>query len=492
MPGKKKIAVIGGGIAGLSGAIGLAARGYNVSIYEKSKSLGGKMNRIIQDGFTFDTGPSLLTMPDIFNAFFNALNIPSQLDFIPIDPICRYNFADNSQMDAFSDLDQMQSAIESISSEDVNGFRRFMTYSKTIHDLTADVFMYTPFQELQKILKWKFVPTLLQIWKIDPFSTVHRSVCRFYKDPRLIQLFDRYPTYNGSSPYLAPATLNIIPYVEHGFGGFYLKGGLYTLVERLHDILKEMGVAIHLNTNVNKILHDGSSVKGIQIGNEKADADIVLCNADIVTTHQHMIDDFETYSRRLSKLEPSLSGIVFFWGVEGNYSQLQQHNIFFSSDYPKEFNQIFVDKVIPQDPTIYIAITQKRDQTHAPDGCENWFVLVNAPYLADGQDWDHFIKTTRQNIFNRLKTSGLDIENKIRFESVMTPVDFEKQFGSNRGSIYGIASNNMMSAFLRPPNRSRKLKGLYFAGGSSHPGGGVPLTFLSGKIAADLISEYEL
>jgi phytoene desaturase len=283
----------------------------------------------------------------------------------------------------------------------------------------------------------------------------------------------------------------VIPYVELGLGGYYIQGGLYCLVEALIEIAERVQVRIHGETEVERILHDNHRVKGVRIHGENVEGDVVLCNGDVVTSYHNLIPGFPKTKKKLSRLEPSLSGLIFFWGIQGQHPRLKQHNIFFSKDYEKEFKQIFGDLSVPDDPTLYVSVSSKTDPEHAPEGCENWFVLINVPYLTEGQQWDSSkIDPIRATVLRKLKRYGFDINGKIRFERTLTPTDIANRFYSNRGSIYGISSNTLNSAFQRPPNRSRQLHGLYFTGGSTHPGGGVPMCLLSGKIAAELIDDY--
>jgi phytoene desaturase len=242
---------------------------------------------------------------------------------------------------------------------------------------------------------------------------------------------------------------------------------------------------------VEQILHQHNRVQGIKVNGEKIPADFVISNADVVVAFNELIDGFPKQQEKLNRLEPSLSGVVFLWGIDRQHPQLAQHNILFATDYELEFKQIFEDKKVPDDPTVYIAITSKLDPDHAPADGENWFVLVNVPYLAEQQNWDAEIARLKQVILEKLSRLGIAISDRIRVEKIITPQDFYDQYRSNRGSIYGISSNDRMTAFRRPANRSREIKGLYFAGGSTHPGGGVPLAMLSGKMCADLILESE-
>ncbi|MBN2410722.1 phytoene desaturase [candidate division KSB1 bacterium] len=489
----KSIAIIGGGLGGLSSAIRLARMGFKVKLFENNETVGGKMNEIRLGSCRFDSGPSLITMPFVIDELFEFAGYQrrSFLEFQPIEPICRYFFHDGTIFDASSDRKLMSEHIGQLTAGDIKAFEKFFNYSKRIYDRTADIFLFSPVHELKHMLKWKYLPTLLKFYQIDPFRTVNKAVRSFFTDERLIQIFNRYSTYNGSNPFRAPATLNIIPYVENGLGGFYIMGGIYRLVEALQTIAKQLGVEIFLSSHVEKIFSNKNVVQGILVNGERVNADYVICNADVVTSYNDLIDGYPQIRKRMNKLEPSLSGLVFFWGINERHVLLKHHNILFSADYEKEFKQIFDDLKAPDNPTIYIAITSKKDKNHAPKDWENWFVLLNMPYLHQQQNWKVIAEKMKNIVITRLLEIGIDIRSKIREEKIMSPEDFYTLYKSNKGSIYGISSNSPAMAFKRPANRDRNIKGLYFASGSVHPGGGVPLVMLSGKLTAELILENE-
>ncbi len=487
----RKVIIVGGGLGGLSAAIHLKKQGFQVTLLEKNSQLGGKMSEFMVDGFRFDTGPSLLTMPNVIDELFRTVGVDrkSFLEFMPVEPVCKYFWQDRTVLNASTDITKMTSEMRKISIEDANRYADFLQYTKQIYDLTANIFLHAPIHEWQKMLTSQNLKTLFSLHRIDPLHSMHQAIAKYFRHPKIQQLFDRYATYNGSNPYQAPATLNIISYVEHGLGGYYIKGGMYRLVEALQKLAESMGVEIHTNVPVDKIVHQQKQIKGIVVAGEFFEADYVVCNADVVTAHQDLIDNVSERRKKLKRLEPSLSGMVFLWGINKRHPQLAHHNIFFSADYQSEFQQIFCQRRAPHDPTIYVAITSKTDPTHAPAGMENWFVLLNMPYLETGQDWRLETNRMRDTIFSKLKNAGIDVAPAIETENVFTPVDFQKLYGSNRGSIYGISSNQRSTAFRRPANRSRDIQGLYFAGGSTHPGGGIPLVLLSGKMTAQLIAE---
>lgn len=485
------VAVIGGGLGGLSSAIYLASSGFKVKIFEKNDKLGGKLSYIYQNGYYFDIGPTLLTMPFVLEHLFNSTG-EKLYDFIEIniiEPACRNFFSDGIVIDTSSNLSRMKSELSKIYPTAGEDFERYLNYSKKLYENTADIFLFEPFQELKYLFKKRTLP-LQRVFFLDAFRTIDEANQSFFKDERVVQLFNRFATYNGSSPYLAPATLNVIPYVEYGLGAYYINGGMFKLVEALENLAKKLDIEINLNCQVEKILTENKIAKGITHSGINEYFDFIVCNTDVVHTFNNLVDGFEKEKIKLNKLEPSLSGMLFLWGVSAKTEILMHHNVFFSEDYFNEFLQIFNDKKAPDDPTIYVSISSKSNQEHSPPNSENWYVLLNMPYLDSGQDWELEKKKMRYAIFNKLKKFGIDIQSKIEFEQVLTPKDFFELYRSNRGSIYGISSNSRLTAFKRPANRSRKIKNLFFATGSAHPGGGIPLAILSGRHCADLIFYY--
>lgn len=495
---EKKIAVIGAGLGSLSAALRLANQGYKVDVYEQNDKPGGKANQILQNGFRFDTGPSLLTMPFVLKDLFESSGerIEDYLEIIPLNVLCKYFYDDGTIINAYSDLEKFSSEIENKTSDKSVAVKEYLNYSKTIYDLTADLFLYGSFSGIKNFINLKSFKTLLNIYKIDPFRTMHNANKSFFKDSKTIQLFDRYATYNGSNPYEAPATLNIIQHVEYNLGGYIIKKGIYSIAESLFELSKKKGIEFYFNSNIEKIILDGKRVCGITVnsGGDRTnrDYDIVISNADVNYTYEKLLCDIKSkLAFRYKKQTPSSSALVFYWGVEGNYDKLEIHNILFSKNYKEEFDDLFVRQIYPKDPTVYIYISSKFKKDEAPNGFENWFVMINVPYLNGEENKDEIDKarkTIQEKINNVLK---IDLAGKIAFEKILSPSLIEKQTGSYKGSIYGISSNNKKAAFLRQKNRSNEYKGLYFCGGSAHPGGGIPLVLLSGKIAADEIMRHE-
>ena len=490
MKTQKKIAVIGAGLGGLSSAIHLANSGLQVDLYEQNSGPGGKANVIDEDGYRFDTGPSLLTMPFVLEELFNESgeNINEYLTIEQLDVICKYFFADGSEILAYSDLENFANQIAAVTQDSADSLKDYLNHCKKIYDLTSDLFLFNSPLEISNYLRLRALKTLFRLNEIDSFRTMHQANSSFFKDKKTIQLFDRYATYNGSNPYMAPATLNIIQHVEYNLGGYIVKEGIYRIPLALKKLAEKKGVNFHFNSKVEKIIVEEKRVKGIKVNNQSIDYDDVVSNVDVNFTYSKLLENNNSrLSKRYQKLEPSLSGLVFYWGVEGIHNELEVHNIIFSEDYEKEFEDIFTQKIIPIDPTIYIYISSKFSKTDAPDGFENWFVMINTPHI-ENQNWENEIKIAREKIINKISEKlNINLRKKIVFEKMLSPVEIEKNTNSFKGSIYGISSNSKTAAFLRHPNESKEFKGLYFCGGSAHPGGGIPLVLLSGKLAGKSI-----
>ena len=493
MAERKKITVIGSGLGGLSAAINLSDK-FELHVFEKNSYPGGKAGEIRNGQFRFDSGPSLLTIPAILKDIFKARgeNIDEYLAIKPLENLCRYFYLDGTIVNGYSSLEKFAKEIENKTSESAISVKKYFDYSKKIYDITSDIFLYKSLNEFRTYSNFETIKSILNLPKIDAFRNVHESNSNFFSDTKVVQLFDRYATYSGSNPYQAPATLNIIPYVEYVLGGYIAEGGIYAVVNALYKLAEKNGVTFHFNSSVKKIISENRKVSGINYANQNMEeklfnAEVVISNADAQFTKENLLNLRDNYAP-----EASSSAIVFYWGVEGNYPELDIHNILFSENYKKEFEDIFNEKKVPDDPTIYIYISSKFNKTDAPSGCENWFVMINTPYDS-GQKWTDEILTTKKKIIRKIKESlNIDLSGKIKTESYLTPYILSSKTNSYKGSIYGISSNSRKAAFIRQRNKSNKYKGLYYCGGSAHPGGGIPLVLQSGKIVSQLINKYEL
>jgi phytoene desaturase len=488
----ESVIIIGAGLGGLAAAIRLATRGVRVRVLEKNATPGGKVNIHRADGYSFDTGASLLTMRHVLDELFKSAgrSVDDYLELVPLEPLCRYRWPDGVQLDASTDLDKTAREIERIATPaDAEGFRQFIADARRKYEVAERTFLAHSLNDLPQLLRPRYARDLALI---SSWRTLDAHVRRYFRSARLQQLFNRFATYNGSSPYRTPATFALIPYVEFGLGAWYMRGGMYELPSALVSLARELGVLIETGTEVDKILIEQGRACGVRLaGGEVMRADAVLANSDAVDTYRRLIDRDarRVYTdRKLEKLEPSCSGFVLLLGVARLYPQLAHHNIFFSSDYPAEFRALFEAGRPAADPTIYVCAASRTDASQAPAGHENLFVLVNAPATGGQTNWTAEARGYRDLIVRRLEENGLDgLSDAIDYEYIITPADFEQTYHANRGSIYGISSNKRRHAFLRPPNKARDIARLYFAGGSTHPGGGIPLVLLSGKMAAELL-----
>ena len=482
------IVIVGGGLGGLAAAIHLAARGRRVVLCEKNERVGGKLNIVAEEGYTFDTGPSLLTMPWVLRELFAVAGrrLEDELALSQVEPICRYRWPDGAGFDAFQSLPLLAQEIARLEPNDVAGFFRFMTYAERIYRAVAGPFLLRPFDGLGDLLT---PATLRGAWAIDPFRTVDQAVRSFFRSPRLRQVFDRYATYSGSSPYRAPATFNLIAYIEFVEGGWYVRGGMYELARALERLACALGVVVRTRSPVARVAVREGVARGVVLETgEYLDAAAVVINADPRYAYGTLIPGGQASAARLARLELSCSGFVLLLGVERVYGTLTHHNIFFSADYQREFAAIFEKRVPAADPTIYVCATSVSDPLHAPPGHMNLFVLVNAPALGREVNWGREAAGYRDLILRKLERMGLaHLERHIVYERVITPADLQSRYNASGGAIYGLASNQPWTAFLRPPLRAREARGLFFVGGGTHPGGGIPLVLLSGRAVAERV-----
>ncbi len=486
------VIIIGAGLGGLSAAIRLAKKGFGVTIFEKNENIGGKVNRVESNGYKFDTGASLLTMRHVLEELFEFAEKPLEdyLEILPLEPICRYFWTDKTIFDASADLRKTENEIAGISPPDAANFRKYLTDARRKYEVSEKTFLAHSLNDLPQLLRPQYLKDLLVI---SSMKTLEAHNKKYFASSKLRQIFNRFATYNGSSPYQTPATFALIPYVEFGLGAWYVRGGMYQIPKALERLANELGAEIKTNRAVEKILIENKKAVGVRLETgEIIKSDFVVTNADAIETYRNLIGEENRESfpdKKLDKIEPSSSGFVLLLGTKKRFPQLAHHNIFFSDDYRAEFDAIFKQLKPAPNPTVYVCATSRTDRTQAPADCENLFVLVNTPYTSEKTNWQIEGNSYRDLIVKTLENFGLeDLEKSIEFEQIITPADFEKKYNANRGSIYGVSSNGIFSAFVRPPNKARDIENLFFVGGATHPGGGIPLVLLSGKFAADLIS----
>ncbi|WP_462266570.1 1-hydroxycarotenoid 3,4-desaturase CrtD [Mucilaginibacter sp.] len=491
MPQPKAL-IIGAGIAGIATAIRLAVKGYNVDVFEVNSYPGGKLSEFEQQGYRFDAGPSLFTMPQYVDELFRLAgkNPADAFTYQRLDPVCNYFYADGSRFTAYADEDKFAAEAEAVLQQPAGQVRRYFQKSKAIYQITNHVFLEQSLHRLKTFLSKRTLRSVLRLPQIDALRTMHSANQKELSSKRIVQFFNRYATYNGSDPYQAPATLNVIPHLEQHFGAYFPDKGMYSITTSLVKLAEELGVTFHYGQPVQQIITAGNKATALQVNNNFIKADVIVSNMDVWFTYRKLLSKRpELFPEKILNQQRSSSALIFYWGISRQFAELDLHNIFFSGDYEAEFNHIWKQKNISSDPTIYLNISSKFKPDDAPPGHENWFVMINVP-ANTGQDWNTLIAKARQDIINKLSgQSGQDIASLITCESILDPRSIESRTSSYQGALYGTSSNNRFAAFLRHANRSSKLKNLYFCGGSVHPGGGIPLALLSAKIVSDWIGD---
>lgn len=469
-------------------SVRLRVRGFDVTVLEANSYTGGKLTSFSQDGFRFDAGPSLFTNPRYVEELFQLAGKPTEsyFQYKRLPTLCHYFYEDGTFLPADSQVEVFSEQLKTAFGEDPSSIMSFLQHNAWAYNITEPLFIRGALHRLKSYLTIATLKGVFAIPRLHLFSTMHEVNSRTFKDPRTVQLFNRFATYNGSSPYLAPGLMNVIPHLEHGIGAFFPVGGMHAISQSIYRLATDLGVKFELQTPVSRILHSRSQVYGVVAATKTYKADVVVSNQDVVGTYKHLLPDFSA-PEKLLKQPRSSSALIFYWGIQGQFDQLGLHNIFFTENYQEEFKHIFKLASVYHDPTVYINITSKEKPDDAPVGCENWFVMINVPHHI-GQDWDTIIPEARKNILQKLsKRLGRTIESLIVTEQILEPRTIEQRTSSVGGSLYGNSSNNRYAAFLRHANESRKLKGLYFVGGSVHPGGGIPLALSSAAIADSLI-----
>lgn len=483
--------IAGAGVAGLAAAIRLRMQGFEVDVYEKNSYPGGKLSAFETSGYRFDAGPSLFTQPHLIEELFALAGEPVE-DYITYERVpltCTYFYEDGTQVNAYADHEKFAQELTEKLGERPGALRDYLDRSRIMYEKIGRVFLGNSLHKRATLLHRDTWQALRAARLPYLFRSMHALNAAHFNDPRTVQLFDRYATYNGSDPYRAPGMLGLIPHVEHNEGVFYPKGGMISITNALHRLAEKKGVRFHFDAPVQKIIRHERRVQGVVVNGENVPADIVVSNLDVYFTYRQLLND-ESRAHRLSKQERSSSALIFYWGIRHSFPQLGLHNIFFSKNYRSEFDHLFRRRKAFNDPTLYLNITSKYEPgVHAPSGSENWFVMVNAPSDA-GQDWNAFRHTYRAAALAKLgRALGTDIEPLIETEEVLDPLLIASRTGSFKGALYGTSSNSRMAAFVRHANFSKSIDGLYFVGGSVHPGGGIPLCLQSADIMSRLVRQ---
>jgi phytoene desaturase len=433
-------------------------------------------------------GPSLFTLPELVEELFKLYDtdINEYLEIERLKNITSYFYEDGTRVNAWQNPADFAMEVEDKTTESGVHIIRYLHQARKLYELTANTFIFTPFG-YSSFLKKDFIKAGLNFNKLHALKTMHQVNELYFDDPRIIQLFDRYATYNGSDPYQTPGTLSVISHLEHNSGAFFPKQGIYKIVQSLFELSKQNNIGFHFNDPIKEIIVKDKQARGVKANSGKWNFDLLVSDADVFRTYGELLPE-RKIPQRLLKQQRSSSALIFYWAVDGKHPKLDMHNILFSHDYHEEFRYLFELKNIYEDPTVYVFISSKMVKDDAPEGSENWFVMINAPENT-GQDWDALIEAGRKNIIAKInRMLGIDIEPQIRFEEYMDPRRIEERTGSYNGALYGNSSNSRFSAFQRQRNQSG-IKNLFFVGGSVHPGGGIPLCLSSAKITAELIKK---
>lgn len=484
---EQRAVVIGGGLGGLATAVRLAAAGWRVEVCEQGPRLGGKMNTFEREGFRFDTGPSLITLPGVFEELFEAAgsSLSRHVTLTQVRPLADYVFADGTGFTYTTSLPEWMKTVRQLEPRDCEGFLKFMRLGARLFALSRETFLRRPPMSPPDLRSLKALGRLplRRAW-----GGYHSTVAAHFRSPHLRQMFGRYPTYVGSSPYRAPATLAVIPYIEYAYGGWHVEGGLYRIVESLVELARGLGVSLHTSARVSSIEHEGGRVRGVRLADGTGlAAGVVVMNGDAALTNELLGEQ----NGGRPQTDRSLSGLVLLLGLKRKLDGLKHHTVYFSEDYRAEFSQLFDERRFPLDPTVYVCAPSRTDAGAAPEGCETLFVMANAP--AANEPWDERqLEEAKARVFGRLSKGGFpDVTGDTVVSDVWTPGRFARDYVSPSGAIYGTHSHGWRRAFLRPPNRHPRVRGLYQVGGSSHPGGGTPTVLLSAQITTELIGRHE-
>ena len=483
-----KAIIIGSGIAGIATSIRLACQGYDVSVFEKNEYPGGKLSSFTLGDYRFDFGPSLFTMPHFVDELFALAgeNPRDHFQYKRKEIGCKYYWEDGVRLNAYGDNNRFLEEVDNTLGVPKHQLQNYLEQAQKKYNRTVSIFLEKSLHKLDTYLNKATVKGILHLFSYELETTLHKVNTRRLKEPHLVQFYDRFATYNGSNPYQTPGMMTLIQHLEQHYGTFVPEKGMVDITNSLVALAKRKGVQFHFNTAVEEIVIEHQLATGIRVNGTTHKADVVVSNMDVVPTYRHLMPTQKAPEKSLQQ-ERSSSAVIFYWGIDRSFPDLDLHNIFFSDNYQAEFDAIFRDKTLFDDPTVYVNITAKDVHGDAPAGKENWFVMVNAPHDT-GQDWDALSKTLKKQVLDKLNRNlTVDLANHIEEEWVLTPPLIADKTASFTGALYGAASNNRMAAFLRHPNFSRHISGLYFCGGSVHPGGGIPLCLLSAKIVADLV-----
>ena len=481
----KKAIIIGAGIGGLSLAPLLSKENFNVEIYESQKNVGGRANTISEEGFTFDTGPSLLNYPWVYEDYFSSLgkNFYDYVNLIKVDPAVNFLWRDQTNLQLSSDLNTLSDEISKFSTKDRLGIIEFFKSSQKKYDLA---FKNIVTKNSSNVFSWLLNAGLRNLLKLGLTNNMYSEINKFFDEEKIIEAFSSYSMYLGDSPYKLPGFFSILPYGELQYGLWMPKGGMYGLVKGLEKLNLDTNVKINTSAKIKKIIIENEKAVGVSIDNEIKYADLIISNVDAETTYKELLG----LAINQNKMTPSV--YTYYWGLDKTVDSLTHHTIFLPDDFKKTFGELFSENIIPTDLPFYISIPSKTDRDLAPKGKSSIFVLIPCPTISkfNGKHGLEKAKELKEVVFKRFKENNIDISSEdIIFEKIFTPKDWKNRYGLFDGSAFGPSHNFNQIGPFRNPNKSKKIKNLYFVGASTTPGTGVPMCVLSSKMTKEKILE---
>ena len=485
----KTAIIIGAGIGGIATATHLARRGLRVTVYEKNNRPGGRCNHFEQQGHQFDTGPTLLIMPEVYEAEFAALgaSLRDRLTLQRVDPTYHLVFDDGSQLHLTSDLEQMREQLEAIEPGSFSGFLRYIEEGQRHYQLAMPHLAERDFRTAGEFFSPANLPLFYQL---KPLTPHYRHMSAYFKNPRLKAAFTFQDVYMGLSPFEAPATFSMMPYTELAHGVWYPQGGMYRIVEVLMDMAREAGVEFVLNAAIEQIEIKGNQARAVILADGRRQAaDIVIANADLPYVYEALLPEPDA-AARLAHKQFSCSVISFFWGVRQPYPALAPHTLFLADDYAENFESIDHDLDLPEHPSLYLHAPARLDPAMAPDGQDTLTAIVPVGHLDETgqQDWSAIRDRAREAVMQRLAQIGIhDLADDLKFEVNYTPLSWRKRYNLMKGATHGLAHTLTQLGYLRPHNRHAHYHNLYFVGASTHPGTGIPSSLISARLVANRV-----
>ena len=487
---KQTAIVIGAGIGGIATAARLAKNGYDVTVLEKNDTAGGRCNQIVQDGHRFDIGPTLFLMPEVWEETFASLGekMSDHLELKRIDPTYKVHFDDGLKLELTSDIGKMQTQLEKVERTAFSGFLNYITEGNKHYKMSLEKFVGRNFYNIFEYLSLSNLPLIFQL---KALAKHHANTGRFFKDERLKAAFTFQNMYLGLSPYDAPATYSLLQYTELAEGVWYPMGGMYAAILALTGIAEKLGVKFIFEAPVKRLHVDHSKVVSVELEDGRQfSSDIFIGNADLPYIYKELLPDAKE-ARKLDKKLYTCSTIMFYWGVDKEFPQIAHHNVFLGGDYKASFDRIFNDHTLPEVPSFYVHAPARTDVAAAPKGQDTIYALMPVGHLdaRSKQDWNALVERARATIFTRLAEElGVnDLKEHIKFEIVYQPEVWQERFNLTKGAAFGLSHNFWQVGYLRPHNRHKQYKNLYFAGASTHPGTGLPIVLLSARLTTERI-----